>query len=135
MTFDLTKQQTKPTSLELFHMQVSTGRIMEKRKMKSHLQCSDSLSSWINNAKNPNLFWYHYIEKDEPLHLDNPIVEIEIGYLKGRSDWSERNIFIESYAGHVTLFRGKLINGKLKGNIDPKFATHPAWRSRQGHSY
>ena len=132
MTFDPSKHQTNIPLSDLFHMQISTGEMMEKSQMKSNLNCSDSLSSWMKNAKDPNQFWYHFSENNQPLDLENPEVEIEIGYLKGRNDWSDRNVFIESNVGHVTLFRGKLINGKSKGKVDPKPANHPAWRSRQG---
>ena len=81
--------------------------------------------------QNTDLFWYHYYDEiDSPFNLKNPDIEIEIGFLKNRAGWSHRRIYIESQVGDGLLFEGDLYNGKLIGNVDPKLANHPAWRSR-----
>jgi hypothetical protein len=99
--------------------------------VKSSFDCSNSLDSWLSSVQNPDLFWYHYYDEiDSPFNLKNPDIEIEIGFLKNRAGWSHRRIYIESQVGDGLLFEGDLYNGKLIGNVDPKLANHPAWRSR-----
>ena len=80
--------------------------------------------------QNPKLFWYHFNEYDKPLNLDNPEIEFEIRYLKGRSGWESKKVTIESQSGGLILFEGTINEGKLKGKIVSKLANHPAWRSR-----
>ena len=117
-------------SNETFNMMVSTEEIIQKTSMKSSLKCSSSLSTWLEYVQNPKLFWYHFNEKDKPLNLDNPEIELEIQFLKGRPGWESKKVTIESQSGGLILFEGIINEGKLKGTIVPKLANHPAWRSR-----
>ena len=117
-------------SNETFNMMVSTEEIIEKRSMKSSLKCSSSLSTWLEHVENPKLFWYHFNENDEPLNINNPLIELEIQFLKGRSGWESKKVTIESQSGKIILFEGTINDGKLEGTVDSKLANHPAWRSR-----
>ena len=116
---------------EYVNMRISKGEIIEESNMKSSFNCSNSLASWLTYVQSPDIFWYHYNDEiDPPLILKNPVVEIEIGFLKNRMGWGHRHIYIETQVGDGLLFEGDLYNGKLIANIDPKLANHPAWRSR-----
>ena len=132
---DSCKLQLKITVTEnaadFVNMRISKGEIIEESNMKSSFDCSSSLDSWLTYVQSPDHFWYHYYDKtDSPFNLKNPDIEIEIGFLKNRPGWSHRHIYIESQVGDGVLFEGDLYNGKLIGNVDPKLANHPAWRSR-----
>jgi hypothetical protein len=119
------------TGKDLFNMRLSKEEIIVGKNVKSSFDCSNSLDSWLTYVQSPDLFWYHYYDEIEsPLNLKNPDIEIEIGFLKNRAGWSHRRIYIESQVGDGLLFEGDLNNGKLIGNVDPKLANHPAWRSR-----
>ena len=116
---------------DLFNMRISKEEIIVERNVKSSFDCSNSLDSWLTYVQNPDLFWYHYYDEiDSPLNLKNPVIEIEIGFFKNRAGWTHRHIYIESQVGVGLLFEGNLHNGKLIGNVDPKLANDPAWRSR-----
>ena len=62
--------------------------------------------------------------------LDSPGIEMNIGYLRQRPGNSKRNVVIQTQSGDLILFKGIMLDGKLKEKIDPKLAKHPAWRSR-----
>ena len=112
------------------NMIITPEKSIEKSKMQSNLDCPETLSSWLNGVQNPNLFWYHFNENYEPLNLENPEIEIEIGYLQGRDDWGSKSVFIKSPTDNLILFKGNMQDGKLKGKVDKELANHPAWRSR-----
>ena len=119
------------TGEDLFNMRISKEEIIVERNVKSSFDCSNSLDSWLTYVQSPDIFWYHYYDEiDSPFNVKNPDIEIEIGFLKNRAGWSHRHIYIESQVGDGVLFEGELYNGKLIGNVDPKLADHPAWRSR-----
>ena len=125
------KISVSDTREDFFNMRISKEEIIVERNVKSSFDCSNSLDSWLTYVQSPDLFWYHYYDEvDSPFNLKNPDIEIEIGFLKNRAGWSHRRIYIESQVGDGLLFEGDLNNGKLIGNVDPKLANHPAWRSR-----
>ena len=116
MTFDLSKQTPKPDNLSnSFTMRISPEETIEKNKMKLNLECSNSLHFWLDDVQNPDLLWYHYNENDQPLDLDNPEIEIEIGAYKGRFGWGTKRVTIESETNNLILFEGIMYNGILKG--------------------
>ena len=117
-------------SNDTFNMIVSSEEIIEKISMESSLKCTISLSSWLEYAENPKIFWYYFNENDKPLNLHKPEIELEIKYAKGRPGWKSKKVKIESLTGGLILFEGTMYEGKLKGLVDPKLANNPGWRSR-----
>ena len=113
-----------------FNMRLLPENTIERNQMQSNLNCSNSLSSWLDDMENTDLLWYYYNEHDQPLNLDNPEIEIEIDAFEGRFGWSKKHIVIESETNNLTLFEGIMYDGKLKGKVHPKMVHHPAWRSR-----
>ena len=111
-------------------MRISLKENIKISEIHNKMDCSDSLGSWLSKVKNPNLFWYHYNEIDPPLNINNPEINIEIGYLKERPDWKIRKVVIETQTGNKILFEGTMVNGVLKGHVDSKLVNHPAWKSR-----
>ena len=103
---------------------------LEKRSRESSLNCTISLSSWLDYVVNDKIFSYHFNEHDKPLNLDKPEIELEIKDVKGRPGWEFKKVKIESLTGGPILFEGTMYEGKLKGLVDPELANHPAWRSR-----
>ena len=125
---DLDKFPTKPEN-KPSHTEWVTSRL--KVDINSDkLNCTDSLKSWLEKVQDPNLLWYHYNHENEPFDPQNPMIEIELPWLKSRRGFEQRVIYIENLRGDVTLFKGQLINGKVHGKIDPEMVNHPAWRSR-----
>ena len=117
-------------SNDTFNMIVSNEKMIKKRNMESSLNCTSSLSSWLEYADNAEIFWYHFNENDKPFNLHKPEIELEIKDVKGRPGWEIKKVEIQSLTGGPILFEGTMYEGKLKGLVDPKLSNHPAWRSR-----
>ena len=51
-----------------FNMRISYEERIENHKvLQANLDCSNSLSQWLEIVQDPNLFWYHYNTNWEPL--------------------------------------------------------------------
>ena len=44
-------------------------------------------------------------------------INIDIGYLQNRFGWHQKNVVIESHTADIILFKGVMINGKIRGKF------------------
>ena len=87
------------------------------------------LKSWIQSAQDPNFAWHHYTTDYDPIDKNNPELDITFDIIKNNPNFKSLNLIIETSSGEG-LFRGKMINGRLKAKIDSKLMDHPGWRTR-----
>ena len=68
----------------------------------------------------------------EPLYIQNPEIELDLTFLRSRMGYEEKQVRILTQTGDLILFKGTMLDGRLRGIIDKKLSNHPAWRSRLG---
>ena len=89
----------------------------------------NSIENWMANMSNPkmNPFWMINYPDINPIDLSNPKVDLSFPHLRGHLFDKQLNLSIINDANDV-LFKGKVINGRLKGTIDPKMRDPKLWR-------
>ena len=63
--------------------------------------------SWLEDVKNPNLFWYQYNDMYEPLDTQNPEIELDLTFLRSRLGYEEKQVRIQTQTGDLILFKGQ----------------------------
>ena len=63
--------------------------------------------SWLEDVKNPNLFWYQYNDMYEPLDTQNPEIELDLTFLRSRLGYEEKQVRIQTQTGDLVLFKGQ----------------------------
>ena len=87
------------------------------------------LKSWIQSVSDPNFAWHHFSTDYEPIDKNDPELDITFDIIKNNHNFKTLDVIIETSSGE-RLFRGKMINGRLKTKIDFKLMDHPGWRTR-----
>ena len=89
----------------------------------------ESLEEWMTRLRDPYLFWYYYDQNTEALGI-NGLIDITFDHLVGRSDFEIKHIVIQTISGKVKLFNGKMINGRIRGQVSREMLNHPGWKGR-----
>jgi hypothetical protein len=87
-----------------------------------------AIERWIVDVSDPELLW-HVTVDDDPLDINNPMVDIKFNHYVGRDRFETKTIEILTSSGFV-LHKGELKNGHIYGPVQPELVNHPGWKTR-----
>ena len=85
-------------------------------KDKIKLNCGTSLQKWLQSIDDPNLLPFQlYNENIHPFDMNNPEIEIDIGFLLQKRFEYSLSLVIQTQ--RVILFEGVMVDGRLKAKV------------------